>query len=182
MANRSAASASRIAVSLESNSDVQPELTSTLDPLKESADSGTTRCDPFEPVKLIGDGPPTTSPVVIATLRSRDLVRWNQCSRSGRHHRVTIASRRPRFSTDPGKSDPIDAISIARPYRGEGDLPVACRRETSWKLTQLVDRREDLVGPNRVIVGETETREPGRPANTKRANSGSQAFTGRRFE
>jgi len=44
-----------------------------------------------------------------------------------------------------GKSDPIDALAVARAYLREPDLPVACHDEVSRELKLLVDRREDLV-------------------------------------
>ena len=50
-----------------------------------------------------------------------------------------------------GKSDPIDALAVARAVLREPDLPVACHDTVSWKLKLLVDRREDLVG-QRVAV------------------------------
>lgn len=44
-----------------------------------------------------------------------------------------------------GKSDPIDALAIARAALREPDLPVACHDEVSRELKLLVDHREDLV-------------------------------------
>ncbi len=44
-----------------------------------------------------------------------------------------------------GKSDPIDALAVARAVLREPDLPVASHDETSRELKLLVDRREDLV-------------------------------------
>lgn len=52
----------------------------------------------------------------------------------------TRASARTR-----GKSDPIDALAVARAYLREPDLPVACHDEVSRELKLLVDRREVLV-------------------------------------
>ena len=52
----------------------------------------------------------------------------------------TRASARTR-----GKSDPIDALAVARAVLREPDLPVATHDETSRELKLLVDRREDLV-------------------------------------
>jgi transposase len=52
----------------------------------------------------------------------------------------TRASARTR-----GKSDPIDALAVARAYLREPDLPVASHDETSRELKLLVDRREVLV-------------------------------------
>jgi len=45
-----------------------------------------------------------------------------------------------------GKSDPIDALAVARAALREPDLPVAAHDEGSRELKLLVDRREDLVG------------------------------------
>jgi transposase len=45
----------------------------------------------------------------------------------------------------PGKSDPIDALAVARAALREPDLPVAFHDAVSWELRQLVERREDLV-------------------------------------
>ena len=53
----------------------------------------------------------------------------------------TRASARTR-----GKSDPIDALAVARAYLREPDLPVASHDVVSRELKLLVDRREDLVG------------------------------------
>jgi transposase len=44
-----------------------------------------------------------------------------------------------------GKSDPIDALAIARAALREPDLPVARHDDQSRRLKLLVDRREDLV-------------------------------------
>src|SRR6187397_1532327 len=42
-----------------------------------------------------------------------------------------------------GKSDPIDALAVARAVLREPDLPVATHDETSRELKMLVDRRAD---------------------------------------
>ena len=52
----------------------------------------------------------------------------------------TRASARTR-----GKSDPIDALAVARAVLREPDLPVASHDEVSREFKLLVDRREDLV-------------------------------------
>lgn len=44
-----------------------------------------------------------------------------------------------------GKSDPIDALAVARAAQREPDLPVASHDEGSRELKLLVDRRDDLV-------------------------------------
>jgi transposase len=45
-----------------------------------------------------------------------------------------------------GKSDPIDALAIARAALREPDLPAAVHDETSRELKLLVGHREDLLG------------------------------------
>ncbi len=45
----------------------------------------------------------------------------------------------------PGKSDPIDALAVARASLREPDLPIASHDEVSRELKLLVDRREVLV-------------------------------------
>jgi transposase len=45
-----------------------------------------------------------------------------------------------------GKSDPIDALAVARAALREPGLPVATHDEASLEMKLLVDRREDLVG------------------------------------
>lgn len=45
-----------------------------------------------------------------------------------------------------GKSDPIDALAVARAALREPDLPTATHDEDSRELKMLVDRREDLLG------------------------------------
>ncbi len=44
-----------------------------------------------------------------------------------------------------GKSDPIDALAVARAVLREPDLPAAVHDEDTRQLKLLVDRREDLV-------------------------------------
>jgi transposase len=46
----------------------------------------------------------------------------------------------------PGKSDPIDALAVARAVLREPDLPVASHDPLSREFKLLVDRREDLIG------------------------------------
>lgn len=53
----------------------------------------------------------------------------------------TRASARTR-----GKSDPIDAVAVARAALREPDLPTASHDTISREVKLLVDRREDLVG------------------------------------
>jgi transposase len=51
-----------------------------------------------------------------------------------------------RSAREPGKSDPIDALSVARAALREPDLPVASLDGLERTLRLLVDHREDLVG------------------------------------
>lgn len=51
-----------------------------------------------------------------------------------------------------GKSDPIDALAVARAVLREPELPVACHDATSRELKLLVDRREDLVGQRTAMI------------------------------
>ncbi len=44
-----------------------------------------------------------------------------------------------------GKSDPIDALAVARAALREPDLPSAGHDQASWEVKLLVDHREDLV-------------------------------------
>lgn len=50
------------------------------------------------------------------------------------------------FARERGKSDPIDALAVARAVLREPDLPTAVHDESTRELKLLVDRREDLVG------------------------------------
>ncbi|WP_333894523.1 IS110 family transposase [Mycolicibacterium gadium] len=59
----------------------------------------------------------------------------------------TRASARTR-----GKSDPIDALAVARGYLREPDLPVATHDEASRELKLLVDRREVLVAQRTATI------------------------------
>ena len=51
-----------------------------------------------------------------------------------------------------GKSDPIDALAVARAAVREPDLPVATHDEASRELKLLVDHREDLVHQRTAII------------------------------
>jgi transposase len=80
-----------------------------------------------------------------------------------------------------GKSDPIDALAVARAALREPDLPVAAHDEGSRELKLLVDRREDLVAErtrminrlrwhlHRIAPGDPEA-DP-KPKALRRANS-----------
>jgi transposase len=59
----------------------------------------------------------------------------------------TRASARTR-----GKSDPIDALAVARGFLREPDLPVAAHDEVSRELKLLVDRREVLVAQRTATI------------------------------
>ena len=60
---------------------------------------------------------------------------------------MTRASARTR-----GKSDPIDALAVARAFLREPGLPVASHDEVSRELKLLVDRRETLVGQRTATI------------------------------
>jgi transposase len=51
-----------------------------------------------------------------------------------------------------GKSDPIDALAVARAFLREPDLPVASHDDVSRELKLLVDRREDLVAQRTATI------------------------------
>jgi transposase len=51
-----------------------------------------------------------------------------------------------------GKSDPIDALAVARAFLREPDLPVASHDEVSRELKLLVDRREVLVAQRTAMI------------------------------
>ena len=63
-----------------------------------------------------------------------------------------LMSRSRASARTPGKSDPIDALSVARAVLREPDLPVASHDQTSLTLKLLVDRREDPVGIRRSTI------------------------------
>jgi transposase len=56
-----------------------------------------------------------------------------------------LMAEQRRLARTRGKSDPIDALAVARAALREPDLPVATHDEASRELRLLVDRREDLV-------------------------------------
>jgi transposase len=53
--------------------------------------------------------------------------------------------RRPPSRAGLGKSDPIDALAVARAALREPDLPTAGHDQASWEVKLLVDHREHLV-------------------------------------
>jgi transposase len=62
-----------------------------------------------------------------------------------------MASAR-KASRDYGKSDPIDALAVARAALQEPDLPTACLDGPARDVRLLVDHREDLVAERTRIV------------------------------
>ena len=56
-----------------------------------------------------------------------------------------LMARTRRSSREYGKSDPIDALAVARTALREPDLPAAVHDRVSWELRQLVEWREHLV-------------------------------------
>lgn len=63
-----------------------------------------------------------------------------------------LMAEQRRLARTRGKSDPIDALAVARAALREPDLPVAAHDEASRELKLLVDRREDLVGERTRMV------------------------------
>ncbi|WP_344222747.1 IS110 family transposase, partial [Kribbella sancticallisti] len=63
-----------------------------------------------------------------------------------------LMAEQRRLARTRGKSDPIDALAVARAALREPDLPIASHDETSRELKLLVDRREDLVGERTRMV------------------------------
>lgn len=57
-----------------------------------------------------------------------------------------LMARSRASAREPGKSDPIDALAVARAVLREPDLPAAAHDAQTRELKLLVDRREDLVG------------------------------------
>ncbi|ULN44770.1 IS110 family transposase (plasmid) [Mycolicibacterium crocinum] len=79
----------------------------------------------------------------------RDLMAANQIVVRVPPH---LMSRSRASSREPGKSDPIDALAVARAVLREPDLPRAAHDETSFSLKLLVDRRDDLVTIRRGMI------------------------------
>jgi transposase len=63
-----------------------------------------------------------------------------------------LMAEQRRLARTRGKSDPIDALVVARAALREPDLPVAAHDEASRELRLLVDRREDLVAERTRMV------------------------------
>jgi transposase len=57
-----------------------------------------------------------------------------------------------RIARTRGKSDPIDALAVARAVLREPDLPAACHDEASRELKLLVDHRDDLVKQRTAVI------------------------------
>ena len=58
---------------------------------------------------------------------------------------VKLMHRSRRHARTQGKSDPIDALAVARAALAEPNLPIARHDAVSRELKLLVDRREDLI-------------------------------------
>jgi transposase len=71
--------------------------------------------------------------------------RWCGC-------RQKLMAEQRRTARSRGKSDPIDALAVARAALREPDLPVATHDEASRELKSLVDHREDLVGQRTAVI------------------------------
>ena len=78
-----------------------------------------------------------------------------------------LMSRTRSSARERGKSDPIDALAVARTVLSEPNLPVAVHDPISMELRLLVDRRDDLVSEctatiNR-LMGRIHLLDPGHP-------------------
>ncbi|ORW08142.1 MULTISPECIES: IS110 family transposase [Mycolicibacter] len=63
-----------------------------------------------------------------------------------------LMSRSRASSRERGKSDPIDALAVARVTQREPDLPIASHDPISIELRLLIDRREDLVAQRTATI------------------------------
>ncbi|HEX7823528.1 MAG TPA: IS110 family transposase [Mycobacterium sp.] len=63
-----------------------------------------------------------------------------------------LMARTRASARDPGKSDPIDALAVARAALREPGLPTATFNEGARELKLLVDRREDLLGQRTATI------------------------------
>ena len=76
-----------------------------------------------------------------------------------------------------GKSDPLDALAVARAVLRDPNLPAAFLDPPSWELRLLVDRREDLVGQRVAVTNRLIGRlhqlapERARPSHLERAKT-----------
>ena len=78
-----------------------------------------------------------------------------------------LMARNRASARERGKSDPIDALAVARVALREPNLPVAFDDPVSWELKLLVNRREDLVAQRVAVMNRLFWRshqiDPGRP-------------------
>lgn len=78
-----------------------------------------------------------------------------------------LMSRTRSSARERGKSDPIDALAVARTVLREPNLPVAAHDPVSMELRLLVDRRDDLVGQDTAtinrLMGRIHLLDPGHP-------------------
>lgn len=98
------------------------------------------------------EGESTVTPArrgLMTALLERDLLASGQVVVRVPPH---LMSKSRSSSRTPGKSDPIDALAVARAVLREPDLPRAGHDETSWTLKLLVDRRDDLVTIRRGMI------------------------------
>lgn len=63
-----------------------------------------------------------------------------------------LMSRSRASSRERGKSDPIDALAVARASQREPNLPIAFHDPISMELRLLIDRREDLVAQRTATI------------------------------
>ena len=63
-----------------------------------------------------------------------------------------LTARTRRSARTPGKSDPIDALQVARAVQREPDLPIAFLDEPSRELNMLVNRRDVLVESRSAMI------------------------------
>ena len=94
-----------------------------------------------------------------------------------------LMAEQRRLARTRGKSDPIDALAVARAALREPDLPVAAHDEVSRELRLLVDRREDLVAERTRMINRLRWHlhrlAPGEPAADPAPKSLDQAKTRR---
>ena len=97
-----------------------------------------------------------------------------------------LMAEQRRLARTRGKSDPIDALAVARAALREPDLPVAAHDEASRELKLLVDRREDLVAERTRMVNRLRWHlhriAPGEPVADPPAKSLNRARTRRQLE
>ncbi|KKE99196.1 MULTISPECIES: IS110 family transposase [Mycobacteriaceae] len=103
----------------------------------------------------------------------------------GAHQRVvrvpTVLMAKVRRSARTwGKSDPIDALAVARAALREPNLPVAEHDTETWELKLLMDRRDDLVGQRVAVMNRLSSRlhliDPQVPAWNLKRSPGRQAL------